>query len=313
MTDTAVARFVDCRKQYARRHPPALASLGFEATRGRVTALLGPNGSGKSTAFKAALGLIHLDGGSVELLGAPSPRELWRVAGRIGVVPDSPTWFPRYDGRTTLGLLATMAALPPARVEAVLDDVGLADAAGKRVGSLSLGMRQRLALAAAMLKEPELLVLDEPANGLDPAGTVQLRRFLRRFVDGGGSVLLSSHLLAEVEHLADDVVVIARGSVVEAGPLEEVLRRRSGTVIRFADRDPANAAALLRAEGFEVVERAAPDGPELVVLGGARPEEVARRLGSAGWWPSHLAVETDRLEHRYLDLVGDEEQAPWGR
>ena len=303
-------RFDGCTKRYGRRRPPALDGLRFDVRRGRITALLGPNGSGKSTAFRAALGLVRLDEGTVEILGA-APAELQRVMGRIGAQLDGAGWPRRTPARTVLELLATMADLPDDRVDTVLGEVGLVEAGSVAVGALSLGMRRRLSLAVALLRAPELLVLDEPANGLDPAGAAQLRSFLRAFADGGGTVLLASHVLAEVAQVADDVVIISRGRVVDARPLADLHGERSAVVVRVEAAVVPVAFDVLTGAGHAV---RIGDGPtDLVVRGATAPERINELLGRHGIWVHHLAHDTAALEQHYLALVGDGDATPWGR
>ncbi|RMI13611.1 ABC transporter ATP-binding protein [Cellulomonas triticagri] len=192
----------------------------------RITGLLGPNGSGKSTTLRMALGLSRPTSGSVEVLGRRY-RDLDRPTRRVGAALDVTGIHPGRSGRDHLRVACLSAGLPSERVAEVLLGVGLVDAADRKARTYSLGMRQRLALATALLGEPDLLVLDEPANGLDPAGTHWLREALRAYVDTGATVVLASHVLAEIEQTVDDVVVLDRGRLLAAGPLAEVTGGRS--------------------------------------------------------------------------------------
>jgi ABC-2 type transport system ATP-binding protein len=175
----------------------AVDGLSFEVHPGRVTGFLGPNGAGKTTTMRMVLGLARSTSGTATILGRPYP-ELDQPARRVGVVLDTASFHPRRSARNHLRWLAAAADVPKGRIREVLEAVDLVDAADQRVGEFSLGMRQRLGLAAALLGDPQVLVLDEPANGLDPAGIRWLRELLRSFAHSGGAVLLSSHLLAEV-------------------------------------------------------------------------------------------------------------------
>jgi ABC-2 type transport system ATP-binding protein len=202
----------------------AVDQLSFSLDAGTVTGFLGPNGAGKTTTLRLLLGLAEPTSGEALVFGRRY-RELERPARRVGAVLESNDFHPGRSGRDHLRALAIAAELPANRVEEVLETVELAGAARRRVRTYSLGMRQRLGLAAALLGDPDLLVLDEPANGLDPAGVHWLRIFLRRFAEQGGTVLVSSHVLAEVAQTVDRVVIIDRGRVVASGRLDELAGR----------------------------------------------------------------------------------------
>src|SRR4051794_30860992 len=200
----------------------AVDHLSFTARAGAVTGFLGANGAGKTTTLRLLLGLAEPTAGTATVDGRVYA-DLDQPARRVGAVLEASSFHPGRRGRDHLRVLARAAGLPETRVDVALDQVGLAHAGRKRVKEYSLGMRQRLALAGALLGEPDVLILDEPTNGLDPEGVHWLRRFLRSFADGGGCALVSSHLLAEVAQTVDDVVIIARGKVVAAGPLHELV------------------------------------------------------------------------------------------
>jgi ABC-2 type transport system ATP-binding protein len=201
----------------------AVDDLSFALGAGTVTGFLGPNGAGKTTTLRLLLGLAEPTAGEALVFGRRY-HELESPARRIGAVLESNDFHPGRSGRDHLRVLARAADIPDARVEEVLSVVGLDAAARRRVRTYSLGMRQRLGLAAALLGDPELLVFDEPANGLDPAGIRWLRTFLRRFADEGGTVLVASHVLAEVAQAVDQVVIIDRGRLVAAATLEDLTR-----------------------------------------------------------------------------------------
>ncbi|MDN4471711.1 ABC transporter ATP-binding protein [Demequina zhanjiangensis] len=212
----------------------AVDAVSFTAEPGRVTGFLGPNGAGKTTTLRSALGLIAPTAGAITFSGRRFS-QLPRPAAVVGAHLE-PAFHPGRTGRDHLRTLAPLAGVPDSRCDEVLAMVGLADAAGRRVGGYSLGMRQRLGLATALLGDPAALVLDEPANGLDPAGITWMRAFVRSFAARGGTVLLSSHLLAEVEQTVDDVVVIARGRIRHASPLADLHALASPeTVLRSPD------------------------------------------------------------------------------
>jgi ABC-2 type transport system ATP-binding protein len=199
----------------------AVDDLTFSLSKGMVTGFLGPNGAGKTTTLRLLLGLAEPTSGEALVFGRRY-RDLDRPARRVGGVLESTDFHPGRSGRDHLRALALAAQIPPGRVEEVLELVELTTAAERRVKTYSLGMRQRLGLATALLGDPELLILDEPANGLDPAGVHWLRRFLRRFAEQGRTVLLSSHMLAEAAQTVDDVVIIDRGRLVATGQLDEL-------------------------------------------------------------------------------------------
>src|SRR4051812_25609257 len=207
----------------SKRYGPvqALDDLTAEVHPGRVTAFLGANGSGKTTSMRLLLGLSEPTTGTATIGGRPY-RDMRHPTRTVGAVLDQ-GFHPNRNARNHLRIVAAQAGVPRTHVEPVLDVVGLTAAAGRRVGGFSLGMRQRLALAAALVGDPSILVLDEPLNGLDPDGIREMRRFLRSFADAGGTVFLSSHLLSEVAAVADDLVVIHRGTLAAAGPVHDIV------------------------------------------------------------------------------------------
>jgi len=223
-------------KTYRRRgRPPLLALDGLDLAvgAGGVHGFLGPNGSGKTTTIRALLGLVRVDRGELRLLGEPVPQALPHVIGSVGALVETPLFFPTFSGRLNLELLATTAGVAATRVDACLDLVDLRDRADERFKGYSLGMKQRLGIAAALLKAPQLLVLDEPSNGLDPAGIRDVRELVRRLgADGRTTVFLSSHLLAEVEQVCDSVSIMTRGRCVASGPVRDVLSARTSFDLR---------------------------------------------------------------------------------
>jgi len=204
----------------------AVHDVSFTAEPGRVLGLLGPNGAGKSTTLQVLLGLARASSGTAAFDGRPYA-ELEHPAQVVGALLDAGGLHPGRTGRDHLRVLAAASRLPAGRVDEVLATVGMTPAADRRVRTYSLGMRQRLGIASALLGRPRVLVLDEPANGLDPAGMRWLRELLRAFAEDGGTVLLASHVLGEVAQVADDLVVIGQGRVVAAGPLGELVTDRS--------------------------------------------------------------------------------------
>src|SRR6478736_1776405 len=243
-------------KEYRRFRKPserAVDGLDLVVEEGGVHGFLGPNGSGKTTTIRMLLGLVHADAGDITVLDVPVPRALPTVIGEVGALVETPLFFPTFSGRRNLDLLAMTARVPAHRIDEVLEVVGLADRQNDRVKGYSLGMRQRLGIAAALLKNPRLLILDEPSNGLDPAGIVEMRELVRRLgTDGRTTVLLSSHLLGEVQQVCDRVTIIAHGKVVADGAVGDVLAARATGDVRVKMADPSGAKAVLEAAGMTV-------------------------------------------------------------
>jgi ABC-2 type transport system ATP-binding protein len=292
-------------KSYARRgRPPqkALDDLDLVVESGGVHGFLGPNGSGKTTTIRVLLGLVRADAGDVRLLDRPVPGGLPEVIGSVGALVETPLFFPGFSGRRNLQLLAEAAGLPRARVEEVLEVVDLRDRATDRFKGYSLGMKQRLGIAAALLKHPQLLILDEPSNGLDPAGIKDVRELIRRLGhDGSTTVLLSSHLLAEIEQVADSVSIMARGRCIASGPVRAVLAGRTSGDVRVKVPDPAAAAAVLTAAGYRV----APTDDGLLVSAVRAPGEVTRLLAEHGHYLEELTPVAADLESAFLALTAD--------
>jgi ABC-2 type transport system ATP-binding protein len=279
------------------RSATAVDDLSFSVPRGRITGFLGPNGAGKTTTLRVLLGLALATSGRASVAGKRY-RELEAPLETVGAVLEASNYHPARTGRNHLRVLAAAAGIANARVDQVLAEVELSDAARRRVGGYSLGMRQRLSVAAALLGEPELLVLDEPANGLDPEGIRWLRNFLRSFADGGGTVFVSSHVLAEVSQLADEVVIIHRGKLVAHQPVVELIAQAAGAT---RVRSPRAAALLerLRAAGIE----AEADGERLAVH--APPERVGDLAAEAGIPLHELVADTGSLEEAFLELTAE--------
>ncbi|WP_406036997.1 ATP-binding cassette domain-containing protein [Micromonospora sp. NBC_00898] len=284
------------------RHGRRVAVDGFDllVEAGQVHGFLGPNGSGKTTTLRALLGLVRADGGRMSVLGASSPERLPEVAGRVGAIVESPQFFGNFTAHRTLRLLALAGGVPTSRVDEVLEQVGLRERGDERVKGYSLGMKQRLAVASALLKNPELLILDEPANGLDPAGIREMRDLMRSLSAAGVTVLLSSHILAEIQLICDHVTIISRGRRVAAGPVDEVLAGFDQHEWQVRVAEPERAAELLGALGLAVT--AHPD--HLVVAGVDEPELISRTLGEQGLWVRELVPLRPDLESVFLELTG---------
>jgi ABC-2 type transport system ATP-binding protein len=246
------------------QHAPVVRDVSLHCEPGTITGFLGANGAGKSTTLKMIAGLVRPDHGTATIDGRPFV-ELPNPTRVVGMLLDASAMHPGRSGRATLMIAARMAGVQPRRVDDVLELVGLADAADKRVGTYSLGMRQRLGVGQALVGEPRALILDEPANGLDPEGIAWMRTLLRDFADRGGTVLLSSHLLHEVQATADHLVVISAGAVVAAGRLDELL---ASSTILVRSPDPAALAAALRVAQIDYV--VGPDEALTVDVAGGR-------------------------------------------
>jgi ABC-2 type transport system ATP-binding protein len=285
-----------------KRFSPATAvdGLSFAVGTGTVTGFLGPNGAGKTTTLRVLLGLVRPTSGRATIWGKPY-RELGARRPRVGAVLEASGFHP---GRTVADHLRVRCAAAGAgrsRIGAVLAETGMGELAGRRAGTLSLGERQRLGLAGALLGEPEVLILDEPANGLDPAGVLWLRSFLRRLGDQGRTVLVSSHILAEAAQFADHAVVINRGRLVSAGPVTELVKAaRQAVVVRTPQAEALRAA--LTSEGAAV--RAT--GPEQLEITGLGTEQVATLAAALGIPIFEMTADTGSLEQAFLRLTAAE-------
>jgi ABC-2 type transport system ATP-binding protein len=271
--------------------------LTFTVQPGRVTGFLGPNGAGKSTTMKILLDLAKADRGRATI-GGRRYREMKDPARSVGVVLEPNAFHPGRSGRNHLRILTDGAGIPPDRIDQTLEMVGLTNAADRHVGAYSLGMRQRLGLAAALLGDPPVLVLDEPGNGLDPQGIRWLRDLLRQRAAAGGTVFVSSHLLAEVEHLADEVVVLSHGRLVATGALAAL--QQAGTSIRTPE--PGRLTGLLRGAGAAVRT----DGEGRLVVRGIEIAEIGDRACAAGIALHALVPEAGSLEELFLDWTSND-------
>ena len=300
---SSVIEVAGVRKEYRRlRRPPHVAVDGLDLSvgEGGVHGFLGPNGSGKTTTIRLLLGLVAADSGELRLLGRPVPEALPEVVNEVGALVETPLFFPHFSGRLNLELLAQVAGLPPSRVDEALERVGLTERAGDRVKAYSLGMRQRLGIAAALLKRPRLLILDEPSNGLDPAGIREVRELIRALGSRGVTVFLSSHLLGEVEQVCDTVDILVRGKRIASGSVKDVLATRATGEVRVRTADLPLAAETLRAAGHTVTEAAdhllVADVPDAAVLSEA--------LAKKKQYVSELTPLSANLESVFLELTG---------
>ena len=302
---TAVIRTEALTKRFG-HHVTAVDGLDLSVNAGDLYGFLGPNGSGKTTTVRMLLGLVYATSGRIELFGREMPRAASAVLPQVGSLVEGPAFYPHASGRTNLSLLDAAGAGAPrrgrqARIDAVLDQVGLRGASGRPVKTYSLGMKQRLGIAAALLRRPPLLVLDEPTNGLDPAGIREVRDLLLALHAGGTTVFLSSHLLAEVELLCTHAGIVHAGRLVADRPVAELLAP-SGRV-DVSTPDVAAATSLLGTlRGPRLVSS---DARGLTVhLDGMPAPELVRALVESGVRVEELAVHRPTLEEVYLELTG---------
>jgi ABC-type multidrug transport system ATPase subunit len=278
----------------------AVDRLQLQVRRGEVYGFLGPNGAGKTTTLRMLLGLVRPTSGGALVLGARpgSPQSL----ARLGALIETPAFYPFLSGRDNLKVLARHAGAAETRIEQALDEVDLAARGSDRFGTYSLGMKQRLGIAAALLKDPELLILDEPTNGMDPAGMAEMRTFIRELGRGRRTVLLSSHLMAEVEQIADRVGVISRGKLVGEGTVEE-LRGRESLWVRA---EPLEEAERLVSELRAVEGVARTDGGLRIATDPAAAAAINRALVEAGIAVAELRPDRVSLEKVFLELTQEE-------
>ena len=300
----AAIEFENVRVSYRTRRGrvAALAGLDLSVPEGGVFGFLGANGAGKTTAIRAAVGLLRGAHGRVRVLGGDIPHDLASTMDRVGALVEQPSFFPNFTGRRNLELLARTRGIGRQRVDAVLGQVGLGARADTRFATYSLGMKQRLGIAAALMKEPDLLVLDEPANGLDPPGILEVRNLMRAVAAEGRTVFVSSHILSEVEHACDRVAIVAHGKCIASGRVSELLR---GSTARYRVRvnDP-RARDVLTAAGWTVATD--PDGTLVVDVDASRSHEVTSALAQAGIYLSELMPIARSLEDVFLELTEEQ-------
>ena len=298
MNDTAL-RTHRLSKAYGAR--PAVSDLDLEVRRGEVFGFLGPNGAGKTTTIRMALGLVRPTSGSVEVLGRDVQSDGGRVLPRVGALVEAPALYAYLSGRDNLRAFASvLGGVPRARLDEVLELVGLAGRQRDRVRSYSLGMKQRLGVATALLNDPDLLLLDEPANGLDPAGIVEMRDLLRRLAAAGKTVFVSSHVLAEVQQICDRVAIVDRGRLVRLAPVAELVAGRGEFVVRMDD--PAAGLALVRREPWGTSARL-DDGLLVTASPTGRGRDLMRFLAAGDLWPDVVRERQQSLEEVFLGLT----------
>jgi ABC-2 type transport system ATP-binding protein len=295
------------RKEYRRLRggrTVAVDGLDLEVPEGGVFGFLGPNGAGKTTTIRCLLGLVAPSAGTLGMMGRVMPAGLPSVVRDVGSIVETPALFPRFTGRRNLEILARLDGIGRSTIDGVLERVGLSDRAGDLVKTYSLGMKQRLGIAAALMKDPALLILDEPANGLDPAGIVEVRELLRQLGAEGRTVFVSSHILSEIQQTADRVAILARGRLITSGPVEEVLAARGGRglIVRLSDLD-AGLAAL---QGAGIAASRLEDALR-VELPGSDAERVSRTLAARELFVTELRPDEVDLETVFLELTRDPE------
>jgi ABC-type multidrug transport system ATPase subunit len=301
----AAIEFEDVRVSYRTRRGRvrALAGLDLSVPEGGVFGFLGANGAGKTTAIRAAVGLLRGAQGRVRMLGADIPRALPTTIDRVGALVEQPSFFPNFTGRRNLELLGRARGIGPKRVAATLERVGLGERADTRFATYSLGIKQRLGIAAALMKEPDLLILDEPANGLDPTGILEVRTLMRSFASEGRTVFVSSHILSEIEHSCDRVAIVARGKCIASGRVSELLQGANAQFrVRVAD---PRARDVLTADGWTLDTDA--DGILVVDVDESRSHEVTAALARAGIYLSELTPVARSLEDVFLELTEENE------
>jgi ABC-2 type transport system ATP-binding protein len=276
----------------------AVDQLSFDVSPGTITGFVGPNGAGKTTTLRMLLGLVRPTAGVALINGVPYAT-LDRPARHVGAVLEASGFHPGRSARDHLRVLAGPSGISVARVDEVLAEVDLAGAARRRVGGFSLGMRQRLGLAAALLGDPGILILDEPTNGLDPAGVHWLRAFLRQRVEGGSTVLVSSHLLAELALSADSVVIVKDGRLVAQGPVAELT---GGATVRVRTPQAEQLRVALAARGVVAVL----DGPDHLVARDVGTEDVGRAVAEAGLVVYEMTGQRPALEDAFLALTAED-------
>src|SRR4051794_6571372 len=281
----------------------AVDDLSFTAREGAVTGFLGPNGAGKTTTLRMLLGLVRPTAGTA-IVDGHAYADLPDPVRHVGAVLEATNFHPGRKARQHLRVQAIAAGIPPTRADEVLDEVGLPDAADRRVKGFSLGMRQRLGLASALLGSPKVLILDEPTNGLDPEGVHWLRQYLRSFADNGGSVLVSSHLLAEVAQTVDDIVIIANGRLVTQSSLADLAQRsRSGVRVRTPHAEKLRAALTAERIAAELV------AADVVMAFETTAEAVGLAAAGAAAVIYEMTVERFDLEELFLELTTTPEGA----
>ncbi len=302
--DGLVVETSDLCKSYKRGQIKAVDELNLQVQAKTVHGFLGPNGSGKTTTLRMLLGLIRPDSGQAHIFGEPIPHALPEIINRIGAIVETPKFFPPFSARKNLQILAEGVGVPKIRVDEVLERVGMSPRAKDPFKGYSLGMKQRVAVAATLLKDPELLIFDEPTNGLDPAGIHEIRQTMRQLADEGKTVIVSSHILAEVQQIADTCTIIGNGRVLAAGEVSELLAGEASTCL-IRPTDPILARQVLTEAGFTVTDT---EIGQLRISAIDRPMnlvEISHRLGLANVWLTEMVEDRPSLEQVFLRLTAE--------
>ena len=303
--DAVVLRTSGLSKRYG--HRLAVKALNLEVRRGEIFGFLGPNGAGKTTTIRMMLGLVTPTAGHVRVLGQDVAVHGARVLPRVGALIETPALHLYMSGRNNLRAVGEVfGGISEARIDAVLELVGLRDRQHERVKAYSLGMKQRLGMAVALLHDPDLLVLDEPANGLDPAGIVEMRDFMRRLVAEGKTIFLSSHVLTEVQHLCTRVAIINQGQLVAESTVEGLTGGQGRFLVRLDGA--AEALARIQAQPWGADATLDEQGALLTPSPDGRGRTLARFLADAGFYPDSLGLHQESLEDVFLRLTGNGKQ-----
>ncbi|MYI06131.1 MAG: ABC transporter ATP-binding protein [Gemmatimonadetes bacterium] len=298
MTDSPVIQTFELSKRF--REVRAVDRVSIAVERGQVFGFLGPNGSGKTTTIGMLMGIIAPTAGTFRLFGASTPSGCLAARARVGATLETPNFYPYMSGRDNLKVAATIKGVGSDRIDECLDIVGLAGRGRHRFRTYSLGMKQRLALAATMLNDPELVVLDEPANGLDPQGMKEVRDIIRILADRGKTIFLSSHLLWEVERMCTHVAIIRKGRVMKSGTVAEIVSEQVMALVRADDTEALTAALVAYPEATNV--QATDDGT-VVSLSSDDIAALNRYLAGQGIYVSHLARHQQTLEDAFIELT----------
>jgi ABC-2 type transport system ATP-binding protein len=295
-----VLRTIDLCKSFGKLE--AVKNLRIELRRGEVFGFLGPNGAGKSTTVGMILGLIAPTSGSIELFGVRQDGNRWAALRRIGAIVEEPAFYPYLSGWDNLAVLArSIGGIPESKISEVLERVNLLERSKDQYGHYSMGMKQRLGIASTLLRDPELIILDEPTNGLDPAGTKEIRDLIPRLAHESRAIMLCSHLLHEVEMVCNNVAIIKQGTIIASAPIKELLSRGSQMQVRV--ENPEGAAAVLGAIPW--IKSVTRQGDYLLLdVPPDRGAAINQALAEKGFYASEIISQTKTLENVFLELTG---------
>ena len=314
MQDSPIVRTEGLTKRFGKASPPILAvnDLSIEVRRGSIFGFLGPNGAGKTTTIGLLLGLIRPTSGSIALFGRDVSQDLPSLLRRTSAVLENASFYPYLSGRNNIEIFARMTGgVPDSRIDEVLETVGLEKRAGSKAGTYSLGMRQRLAIAVALLNDPELIILDEPTNGLDPSGIIEIRDLIGALGQQGKTIFLSSHLLHEVEQICDHVAILNMGRVIAQGSVDALLHR--GRMLRMSVSDVRAAVTLLKdVEWIKTIETEAAGGIVLLEVDEKRFPDVNEMLVKGGIRVLEMKKSEESLEDFFLETIKEEKGAGAG-